>query len=178
MDTEQLVQALLAETKIPIVLDADGINAVCSHIDSIRTAKAPVILTPHPGEMARLLRITTAQVQANRYASAQQFAVDFQAVVVLKGANTLVALPDGRVFVNRTGNPGMARGGSGDVLAGMIGAFLAQGIVPEKAAMCGVYLHGLAAVSYTHLMSSPSIAQSIFFKMASICSLVRSTSRN
>ena len=94
--------------------------------------------------MARLLRITTAQVQANRYASAQQFAVDFQAVVVLKGANTLVALPDGRVFVNRTGNPGMARGGSGDVLAGMIGAFLAQGIAPEKAAMCGVYLHGLA----------------------------------
>ncbi|MFQ9952381.1 MAG: NAD(P)H-hydrate dehydratase, partial [Clostridium sp.] len=114
------------------------------HIDSIKTAKAPVILTPHPGEMARLLRITTAQVQANRYASAQQFAVDFQAVVVLKGANTLVALPDGRVFVNRTGNPGMARGGSGDVLAGMIGAFLAQGIAPEKAAMCGVYLHGLA----------------------------------
>lgn len=144
VDTQQLVQALLAETKIPIVLDADGINAVCSHIDSIKTAKAPVILTPHPGEMARLLRITTAQVQANRYASAQQFAVDFQAVVVLKGANTLVALPDGRVFVNRTGNPGMARGGSGDVLAGMIGAFLAQGIAPEKAAMCGVYLHGLA----------------------------------
>ena len=70
--------------------------------------------------------------------------MDFHAIVVLKGANTLIALPDGKVFVNRTGNPGMARGGSGDVLAGMIGAFVAQGIAPEDAAICGVYLHGLA----------------------------------
>ncbi len=143
-DTEELVKALLMETQVPIILDADGINAVCAHIDSIKTAGVPVILTPHPGEMARLLHTTIAQVQSERYTCARQFAMDFHAIVVLKGANTLIALPDGKVFVNRTGNPGMARGGSGDVLAGMIGAFVAQGIAPEDAAICGVYLHGLA----------------------------------
>lgn len=143
-DTQLLVDGLLEQAKIPLVIDADGINALCANIDRLKAAKAPVILTPHPGEMARLVGTTTAQVQANRLECARQFVQEHQVILVLKGANTLVALPDGRVFVNRTGNPGMARGGSGDVLAGMIASFAAQGIAPEDAALCGVYLHGLA----------------------------------
>ena len=102
------------------------------------------MLTPHPGEMARLMGTTTAQVQHHRYEVARQFAADFKVTLVLKGANTLIASPDGRVLVNRTGNPGMAKGGSGDVLAGMLGSFLAQGTALPEAAYSSVYLHGLA----------------------------------
>lgn len=143
-DTRILAEALLSQAEIPLVIDADGINAISAHIDVLKTARAPVIITPHPGEMARLLGISTQQVQLDRLNAAQTVARKYAVVTVLKGANTLVALPDGQVFVNRTGNPGMARGGSGDVLAGMIASFLAQGIPADRAALCGVYLHGLA----------------------------------
>ncbi len=143
-DTRILAEALLSQAEIPLVIDADGINAISSHIDVLKTARAPVIITPHPGEMARLLGISTQQVQHGRLDAAKKVALTYGAVTVLKGANTLIALPDGQVFVNRTGNPGMARGGSGDVLAGMIASFLAQGIPADRAALCGTYLHGLA----------------------------------
>lgn len=143
-DTGMLVSALVEESQIPLVIDADGINALASNIDVLKRAKSTPVLTPHPGEMARLLGCSVLDVQQNRYTCARHFSERYGAVVVLKGANTLVALPDGAVFVNRTGNPGMARGGSGDVLAGMIASFMAQGIAPELAAVCGVYLHGLA----------------------------------
>ncbi|MCI9273962.1 MAG: NAD(P)H-hydrate dehydratase [Clostridiales bacterium] len=143
-DTQQLVSGLLDQAEIPLIIDADGINALCANIDRVKAAKAPVIVTPHPGEMARLIGCTAAQVQANRLEYSRKFAQEYRVILVLKGADTLIALPDERVFVNRTGNPGMARGGSGDVLAGMIASFAAQGIAPEDAALCGVYLHGLA----------------------------------
>lgn len=142
--TENLVFHLLAEVAVPVVLDADGINALTANIDVLKTARAPVILTPHPGEMARLLGCTVAEVQGDRLAAARTFAEAYGVCLLLKGANTLIASPDGRVCVNRTGNPGMATGGSGDVLSGMIGAFLAQGMPVYEAAVCGAYLHGLA----------------------------------
>ena len=143
-DTAAVVTALVEKSEIPIVIDADGINSLLPNIDILKTARAPIALTPHPGEMARLLGTTTADVQSHRYAYARQFAVDYGVTLVLKGANTLIASPDGRVFVNRTGNPGMAKGGSGDVLAGMLASFLAQGIQLPDAAWSSVYLHGLA----------------------------------
>lgn len=143
-DTEKLVYSLLTQAKIPLIIDADGINALLVNIDSMKTARAPVILTPHPGEMARLLGVSTAQIQSDRFYCAKSFAMEYHVTLVLKGANTLIAMPDGTVFVNRTGNPGMARGGSGDVLAGMIASFVAQGIAPGDAAVAGAYLHGLA----------------------------------
>ena len=139
-----VVRHILAHSTIPLILDADGINAVTPHILTEETRTAPLILTPHPGEMARLLGISTAAVQVNRQAVACRLAQETGAVVVLKGHHTLVASPDGTVMENRTGNSGMATGGSGDVLAGIIGALVAQGVPPYEAAVCGVYLHGAA----------------------------------
>lgn len=142
-DTEKIVYEILGNCEKPIILDADGINSVVSHIHLLKKAKAPVILTPHPGEMARLLDCTVAEVQHNRAKIALNFAKEHNVILVLKGANTLIS--DGNtLLVNRTGNAGMARGGSGDVLAGMIGSLVAQGMNPFRATACGVYAHGLA----------------------------------
>ncbi|MFR1435377.1 MAG: NAD(P)H-hydrate dehydratase [Acutalibacteraceae bacterium] len=135
---------LLRSAECPTVLDADGINAVCGHIDILKTVKAPLVLTPHPGEMARLIGCTTAEVQAHRLEIAQKFVSEYPAVLVLKGSQTVIAAPQETLLVNPTGNPGMATGGSGDVLAGMIASLLAQGLPPYAAAMCGAYLHGQA----------------------------------
>lgn len=143
-DTQKIVEDLLLHSATPIVLDADGINCAAKHIDIWKRAGAPLVVTPHPGEMARLTGKSVAEIQSRRLESAREFAVEHGVVLVLKGAGTVVGLPDGRCLVNATGNPGMAKGGSGDLLAGMIASFLAQGMAPEKAAMCGVYLHGKA----------------------------------
>ncbi len=143
-DTADLLTALLTEADVPIILDADGINLVARHIVLTETIKAPLILTPHPMEMARLLGVTVGEVQADREVAAREAVRRTGAVVVLKGHRTVIATPSGDVFINETGNPGMAVGGSGDVLAGIIAGLAAQGLSPEAAARCGVYLHGAA----------------------------------
>jgi len=139
---------LLAATNIPAVVDADALNILASQPDLLhRIAKdRTLVLTPHPGEMARLVGTTTADVQSNRLPLARSFAQRTGVTLVLKGARTLIAHPDGRVAVNTSGNPGMAKGGSGDVLAGIVAGFLAQ--FPRKqahAVEAAVYFHGLAA---------------------------------
>ena len=139
-----VVRHILAHSTVPVILDADGINAMTPHILTEEARSAPLILTPHPGEMARLLGISTADVQADRVGIACRLARQTDAVVVLKGHHTVIAAPDGRVAENATGNPGMATGGSGDVLAGIIGSLAAQGLTPYDAAVCGAYLHGAA----------------------------------
>lgn len=141
-DTEVLVNQVIKESKVPIVLDADGINSIISNINVLKSSKARVVLTPHPGEMARLIDNTVDFVQSNRIDVAKSFAKEYNVIVVLKGANTVVT--DGNeVFINTTGNAGMAMGGTGDMLTGMIASFIAQGITPFDAAKCGVYIHGL-----------------------------------
>jgi NAD(P)H-hydrate epimerase len=143
-DTAQVVRALLTESAVPMVLDADGINLWAAHINEWKpNPERPLILTPHPGEMARLLGTTVADVQAHRQEYARAFAQKYGVVLVLKGYHTWIALPDGRTVLNLTGNPGMAKGGCGDLLAGMIVSFLAQEMPTEDAACAGVYLHGL-----------------------------------
>ena len=146
-ETEMLFKHLLQENTKPMVIDADGLNILAGHTEILKDLDTPVVLTPHPGEMARLMRITTADVQEDRIKCARDFAEKFNVHVVLKGARTVVAHPDGRVFINPTGNPGMASGGMGDVLTGIIAGFIAQGHTPELAAHAGVYLHGAAADS-------------------------------
>jgi NAD(P)H-hydrate epimerase len=139
-----VVHALLGQSDLPVVLDADGVNAFAplGRGEKIRPGK-PTVLTPHPGEFARLLGIKTADVPAKREELATAFAAEQGFVLVLKGAKTLVT--DGRrLYVNRTGNPGMATGGAGDVLTGLIAALLAVGLEPFAAAQLGVHLHGLA----------------------------------
>ncbi len=140
----ELVSAMLTTSTRPIVLDADGINSIVMYTDVLRQCSAPVILTPHPGEMAALTGTDAATIQKNRYRTARDFATEYGVTVILKGANTLIALPDGNVYVNLTGNNGMAKGGSGDILAGMVASFLAQGAGYAEAAIYGVYYHGLA----------------------------------
>ncbi len=129
--------------KLPLVCDADALNAFAGHPEAFRRRPATV-LTPHPGEAARLLGTTTRAVQSNRLAAAQELARETRAVVILKGAGSLIATPSGRVTVNPTGTPLMATAGSGDVLTGTVGALLAAGLEPETAAIAAAYLHGAA----------------------------------
>lgn len=143
-ETQELVRSLIDNLSFPAVIDADALYALAGCGDLIKKSTYPIVITPHPGEMAHLVGLTVEEVQSHRLQVAEKVAKEWNVIVVLKGAKTLVATPDGRLFINPTGNAGMATGGTGDVLAGMIGAFLAQGMRPEDAATCGVYLHGLA----------------------------------
>ncbi|HVE81571.1 MAG TPA: NAD(P)H-hydrate dehydratase [Myxococcales bacterium] len=142
--TGHLLRTLLAELAIPMVIDADGLNALAGNLDALSSAQAPALLTPHPGEMSRLAGRATSEVQADRINAARALAQAHNAVVVLKGARSVIALENGSCFVNPTGNPGMATGGTGDVLAGVCGGLLSQGLSREDAAMIGAYVHGLA----------------------------------
>ena len=143
-DTQALARALVFDFEQPMVVDADALTALTGHLDRLRGARAARCLTPHPGEMARMLGVTIADVQRDRIATARRFATTWQTPVVLKGATSVIGLPDGTVLLNPTGNPGMASGGTGDVLSGVLGAFLARGLEPAAALGAGVYLHGLA----------------------------------
>ena len=151
-ETIQFVTSLLAATKIPAVIDADALNILAGKPEELAKLSAgakagrTVVLTPHPGEMARLAGIPVAEVQANRLGVARGFAQRTGMIVALKGARTLIAHPDGRVAVNTTGNPGMAKGGSGDLLTGLIAGLVAQHpTASARAVAAAVYLHGLAA---------------------------------
>jgi hydroxyethylthiazole kinase-like uncharacterized protein yjeF len=144
-ETQELVRALVRDCPLPMVIDADGANALAGQPEVIQGAGGLRILTPHPGEMGRLLGISSKEVQSQRLEVAKNFAAAHGVWVVLKGAQTIVAAPDGYLSLNPTGNPVLASGGTGDVLTGLIGGFLAQGLSPWDAARLGVYLHGLAA---------------------------------
>ncbi len=147
-ETCTLVQKLLHGFAGSAVLDADGLNAAAQLLAEGRVLPHPageLILTPHPGEMARLIGLSAGEINADREEIARHYAEKWNAVVVLKGSHTVIASPDGRVCVNPTGNPGLARGGSGDVLAGMTAALLACRLPAYEAAACAVYLHGAAA---------------------------------
>jgi NAD(P)H-hydrate epimerase len=143
--TSALVRILVLNCEIPVVLDADGLNAFEGHADELNGAGRTLVITPHPGEMARLAGITTAEVQKDRLGVARKFAREHELIVVLKGHRTLVVRPDGEAWVNMTGNPGMATGGTGDILTGMVAGLMAQN--PKntvQAVIAVVHLHGLA----------------------------------
>ncbi|MCL2055732.1 MAG: NAD(P)H-hydrate dehydratase [Oscillospiraceae bacterium] len=143
-DADILLEYLVKNAKVPIIIDADGINALARNIYVLQEAVAPVVLTPHPGEMARLCGVSTQQIQENRFGTAMNFAAKHNVTVLLKGSESITALSDGRVLSNHTGNPGLAKGGSGDILAGMTASLCAQGTSPGLAASAAAYLHGLA----------------------------------
>lgn len=143
-ETRKALLSLVEKVTIPMVIDADGLNNLSGALKLLKKARAPRILTPHPGEMARLIGSTVKKIQEDRIATARDFAVTYSVVLVLKGARTVIADPRGHVYINSTGNPGMASGGMGDVLTGMIGSFLAQGFSPVDASRAGVFLHGWA----------------------------------
>ena len=144
-ETQKLVREILKNLKLPLVLDADGINALAGEVEIISNYEGPLVLTPHPGELSRLKGVSVPDIQKDRIKAAVDLASTTGKIVVLKGAATVIAEPEGSCWVNTTGNPGMASGGTGDVLTGIIGGFLAQGIDILTSAKLGVYLHGLAA---------------------------------
>lgn len=157
-ETVAAIRRLVAAVELPLVLDADGINAFAGRPAELAARRAPTVLTPHPGELGRLLGISTAEVQADRLAAVRQAAAATGAIVVLKGSLTLVAAPGGGLYVNPTGNPGMASGGTGDVLTGILGSLLAQRLDPLDAACLAVYLHGLAGDLALARLRGPSLA--------------------
>jgi hydroxyethylthiazole kinase-like uncharacterized protein yjeF len=143
-ETVRVVRELLPRLECPTVIDADGLNAIARDSRVLESVKAPLVLTPHAGELARLSKISIPRETSKRIESARQLSERFGHVCVLKGSPTLIAEQQGRLFINTTGNPGMAPAGAGDVLTGMIAGFLSQGLSALDAARLGVYLHGLS----------------------------------
>jgi NAD(P)H-hydrate epimerase len=144
-ETANLVRTLVSKSEVPIVLDADGLNAFEGKAKQLNGKGRTLVITPHPGEMARLAGCTVADVQKNRLEIARTFAREHDLIVVLKGHRTLVVQPNGEAWVNTTGNPGMSTGGTGDILTGMVAAMIAQNPKNAMLAVCAaVHLHGLA----------------------------------
>jgi len=143
-ETSRFVHRFLEQVRLPAVVDADGLNSLAENLDTLKARPAATVLTPHPGEMWRLTGKPVADIQRNRQSCAVAFAQRWNVVLVLKGAGTVVASPDGNVMLNTTGGSGLASGGTGDILTGLIGGLLAQGVPPMDAAVIAVYLHGLA----------------------------------
>jgi len=159
-ETSLLVRRIVARCRLPMVIDADGLNALSSDPDALAKCRGRAILTPHPGEMARLAGITNSEVQADRIGTAESFAQKHGCCLVLKGARTVIAEPEGQIHINPTGNPSLSSGGSGDVLTGLIGGFLARGWPPAGAALAGTYLHGMAADALAEKMGQSGILAS------------------
>lgn len=143
-ETSQLIRKVLTMCSCPVVADADALNAISVDPEILKAIRSPMVLTPHMGEMARLLARNGEQAGRNRLDIARSFAGQWGKVVVLKGAHTVISSPEGQTYINPTGNPGMATAGMGDVLTGIIAGLMAQGLPPLEAAAAGVYIHGLA----------------------------------
>jgi len=161
VELAELIKNLVSSATVPMVIDADGLNLLADQLECLHgRSDHPLILTPHPGEMARLTGSTVSEIEADRFEVAQKFAVKHGVVLLLKGARTLIAAPDGRVNINSTGNDGLASGGSGDVLTGLIGGLLAQGLDGFSAATLGAWLHGRAAELVADLQGTAGMAAS------------------
>lgn len=174
-ETAMIVTAAIEKAPCRLILDADALNSIAGKREILRSCSKPPIITPHIGEMARLCSVPIDTVKAMPDKFASDFAQNFNCVVVLKDHNTRVAAPDRRLYVNSTGNAGLARGGSGDVLAGMIAAFAAQGIDAYDAAVAGVYLHGLAADRCAARLSQYGMLPSDI--LADLCEIFRENRR-
>ena len=155
-ETVKLIGEILPFIKCPLILDADAINALEKHVDWLDDLKS-VVLTPHPKEMSRLTGLSTEEIQKNRISTAIEFAQKKSVILLLKGAPSLIATPDGNVYINPTGNPGMATGGSGDVLTGIIAGLAAQNISPKNASIAGAYIHGYSGDIFSEIETQTSL---------------------
>ncbi len=164
-ETTEFVRTVVQKYSMPMVLDADGLNAFAGTAEKLDGKGRVLVITPHPGEMARLTGLSIQQVQQDRVGISRTFAREHTVIVVLKGHRTLVAEPDGQVWVNTTGNPGMATGGTGDVLTGMVAGMIAQNTQRPREAVTGaVYLHGLAGDIACQTMGEQSLVASDLIK--------------
>lgn len=160
--TESFLLKLLSKCNMPVVIDADAITLISKNLNLLKNLKIPVILTPHPGEMARLIGKTNKEVQEERINISRDFSKKFGVYLVLKGARTIISTPSGKIFINPTGNPGMASGGMGDVLTGIIGGLLSQGYNAENSCKIGVFVHGLAGdIAFEEISDSGYLATEV-----------------
>lgn len=159
-DTEYICEEIIKNSDVPIVIDADGLNCIAENPDILKEAKAGIIITPHMKEMSRLTGFSVDLIKKRRFDIAAKFAESYNVTVVLKDSNTVIATPERQVYINRNGNSGLAKGGSGDVLAGMIASFLAQGVKPLSAAISGVFIHAEAADITKRAMTAYSMLPS------------------
>ncbi len=143
-ETGQLVRKLVKTLSIPMVIDADALTALSVEPEILKEIESPIILTPHPGEMARLTGLSSKAIQEDRVETSRNFAIEYGVFLVLKGSRTIIAQPDGNIHINPSGNPGMASGGTGDILTGMMGGLVCQGFSPSSATIAATYAHGLA----------------------------------
>ncbi len=170
-DTRKIVEYVIKNCEIPLIIDADALNVISENISLLREVKCPVIITPHIGEMARLIKSETEEVNSSRLVAATEFAKEFDVTVILKSANTIVAQPDGSAYVNLNGNPGMAKGGSGDVLSGIVASFAAQGMNMLDAATCAVYIHGAAGDKASARFSQHSVTPTdVIYELSTVFS--------
>ena len=168
-ETQSLILKLMKTLNLPIILDADGLTALATQPKTLPTTNRSLILTPHPGEMAKLIRSTPKDVQEDRISISRNFAQSHHVHLVLKGHRSLIATPKGEVFINPTGNPGMASGGTGDVLTGMIGGLICQGFDILPSLQMAVYLHGLAGDEMAQELGEKSlIARDIIEKIPAL----------
>jgi NAD(P)H-hydrate epimerase len=168
-DGNAIVRTVLEKAGIPVLIDADGLNALQADIDILKDRQVPVVITPHPGEMARLTNLSVGEIQHERLATSCYYAREWGVTIVLKGNNTIVAHPSGQAYVNVTGNPGMATAGSGDVLSGIIAGLIAQGLKPTDAAVAGVFLHGRAGdTAAVHLGQRSLIATDLIQNVGNV----------
>ncbi len=156
-NTENITYELIRNLKIPMIVDADGINVISENIDILKESKSELVLTPHPKEMSRLIGKDIEEIAIDKAKYAKELSEKYQITTVLKGSKTAIADKEGNIFINTTGNSGMAKGGSGDVLSGMIGSFLAQRLSPIDASMCAVFLHGMSGDECKKKFSSVSM---------------------
>jgi NAD(P)H-hydrate epimerase len=141
-EANAILRYVLEKSGVPVLIDADGLNALEGDATILKDRQIPIVITPHPGEMSRLTGFSIESIQENRIGTARDFAVSWGITVVLKGHQTVVATPSGEVYINTNGNPGMATAGSGDVLSGIIVGLMAQGLRTRQAAVAGVFIHG------------------------------------
>ena len=168
-DLDLFIKNILENQGNPVIIDADGINCLAENINILKEAKCPVVITPHEGEMARLLKCTAEDVRRDRFNKAVSFAKEYGVTVVLKGHNTIIATPKGDISINTTGNSGLSKAGSGDVLTGLIAGLIAQGVSASEAAFAGVYLHGAAGEMCSKRLSKHCMQPSdIFYDLGEI----------
>lgn len=156
-NTRRLTEFVIRRAACPVIIDADGINSIAGNIDVLKERTGDTILTPHPLEFSRITGLSVAQIQSDRLNAAKGFAQEYGVTLLLKGADTVIAAPDGRACVNSRACSGLSKGGSGDVLTGIIGAFTAQGVEPFRAACAGAYCHWKAADILCARMPAESI---------------------
>ncbi|MBR3988446.1 MAG: NAD(P)H-hydrate dehydratase [Clostridia bacterium] len=159
-EAEDTLLRVLSECEKPLLIDADGINLLSKHIDVLKHKKCPVVLTPHEGEMSRLTGFSAEYIHNNRQKVASDFAKEYGVILLLKGKDTVISSPEGDVFINPTGTSALATAGSGDVLAGIITAFMAQGADPFKSAVMGAFVHGLSGEKAEEVLTSRCVTAS------------------